>query len=123
VDLTIGGKTLLLKVGREFRLFVLSASRKVDSEAIRGHFHARKTRFAMVEELKEMTDLEPGGVPPIGQPALPFDLYVDTSILANEIIVFRAGSPTDSIFLSVLDYLKVAEPTVLRFSQPGFRSN
>jgi prolyl-tRNA editing enzyme YbaK/EbsC (Cys-tRNA(Pro) deacylase) len=42
---------------------------------------------------------------------------VDTSILANETIAFNAGSLTDSIFLSVADYLRVAGPTVFRFSR------
>ena len=101
VDLSTGGKALLLKVGGEFRLFVLSASQKVDSEAIRNHFHVRKTRFATADELREMTGLAPGAVPPFGKPVLPFDLYVDTSILANEVIAFNAGSLTDSISLSL----------------------
>jgi hypothetical protein len=48
---------------------------------------------------------------------------VDNSILANEIIAFNAGSLTDSIIISVLDYLALARPTVLRFSQPGFQSD
>jgi prolyl-tRNA editing enzyme YbaK/EbsC (Cys-tRNA(Pro) deacylase) len=123
VDLSTGGKALLLKVGGEFRLFVLSASQKIDSEAIRNHFHVRKTRFATVDELREMTGLAPGAVPPFGKPVLPLDLYLDTSILANEVIAFNAGSLTDSIFLSVVDYLNVAGPTVFPFSQLGSRSD
>ncbi len=123
VDLSTGAKALLLKVGQEFRLFVLSASQKVDSGAIRNHFHVKKTRFATADELREMTGLVPGAVPPFGKPVLPFDLYVDTSILTNEMIAFNAGSLTDSIFLSVVDYLRVGGPTVFPFSKPGFRSS
>ena len=71
-ELRIGGKALLIKVDADFRLFVLSADRKLDSAAIRGYFHAKKTRFASPEELLQMTGLVPGSVPPFGAPILPF---------------------------------------------------
>ncbi len=117
-DIRIGGKALLMKVGGEFKLFVLSAALRADSQAIRKHFEIRKTRFASADELKELTGLVPGSVPPLGRPILPFDLYVDDSITENGRIAFNAGSLTNSIFLSVTDYLKVTQPTVFRFSSP-----
>ena len=116
-DLRIGGKALLIKVDDEFRLFVLSASLRVDSQAIRARLKARRTRFATPQELAERTGLVPGAVPPFGPPILPFPLYVDLSITDNDRIAFNAGSLTDSIFLSVDDYLRVAEPEVFPFSQ------
>src|SRR5689334_7271585 len=67
-DLLVGGKALLVKVDDTFRLFVLSADRKLDSAAIKQHFGAKKTRFATREELLELTGLEPGLVPPFGEP-------------------------------------------------------
>jgi len=115
-DIRIGGKALLMKVGGEFKLFVLSATLRVDSQAIRKHFETRKTRFASANGLKDLTGLVPGSVPPFGRPILPFDLYVDESITRNERIAFNAGSLTDSIFLSVPDYLQIAKPTVFQFS-------
>src|ERR1019366_10692206 len=74
-ELRIGGKALLIKVDADFRLFVLSADRKLDSAAIRTHFQAKKTRFASPEELLRLTGLVPGSVPPFGAPILPFPLY------------------------------------------------
>src|ERR1700704_5389917 len=91
-ELRVGGKALLIKVDAEFRLFVLSAERKLDSTAIRTHFGAKKTRFASPEELLELTGLVPGCVPPFGPPVLPFPLYVDPSVLENDRIAFNAGS-------------------------------
>ena len=116
-DLRIGGKALLIKVDDEFRLFVLSASLRVDSQAIRAHWNARKTRFATAEELAELTGLVPGAVPPFGRPILPFDVYVDPSITDNDRIAFNAGSLTDSIFLRVEDYLRLVQPEVFRFGR------
>lgn len=63
-----------------------------------------------------MTNLVPGSVPPFGSPILPFDLFVDNSIVQNEKIAFNAGSLTDSIIMEVKDYLVVALPNVFDFS-------
>jgi prolyl-tRNA editing enzyme YbaK/EbsC (Cys-tRNA(Pro) deacylase) len=115
-DLRVGGKALLIKVDEDFRLFVLSADRKLDSSAIKKRFSARKTRFATAEELAGMTGLIPGSVPPFGAPILPFPLYVDPSVFTNEQIAFNAGSLTDSIVMQVSDYRRLAAPEVFEFA-------
>src|ERR1017187_3270787 len=112
----VGGKALLIKVDDTFRLFVLSADRKLDSAAIRQYFGAKKTRFATPEELMELTGLAPGSVPPFGEPILPFRLYVDQSVFENDRIAFNAGSLTDSIVMPVEDYRRLANPVSFRFS-------
>ena len=38
IDLSLGGKALVIKVDDEFKLFVLSASRQLDSKAIKSNF-------------------------------------------------------------------------------------
>jgi Ala-tRNA(Pro) deacylase len=115
-ELRTGGKALLLKTDDIFRLFVLPADRKLDSAAVRRHLGVKKTRFATADELKERTGLVPGSVPPFGPPVLPFELFVDEAIRANERIAFNAGSLTDSIVLATADYLGVAKPAVFAFS-------
>jgi Ala-tRNA(Pro) deacylase len=115
-ELRVGGKALLIKVDDTFRLFVLSADRKLDSAAIKAYFGARKTRFATPEELKEMTGLVPGSVPPFGEPLAPFPLYADHSVFENERIAFNAASLTDSIIMPSGEYRRLAKPEVFRFS-------
>lgn len=115
-DLAIGGKAILMKIGQDYKLFVLSAAKKIDSQKIKDRFGEKKLRFATPEELMELTGLEPGAVPPFGKPIIPFDLYVDVSITANEKIAFNAGSLTDSIIMSRKDYLKVASAEVFEFA-------
>ena len=115
-DIRIGGKALLVKTGEVFRLFVLSAALRFDSSAVKQRFGVRKVRFATADELRELTGLVPGSVPPFGRPILPFDLFVDESILAQERIAFNAGSLTDSVIMSVADYLRVAGPEVFGFA-------
>jgi prolyl-tRNA editing enzyme YbaK/EbsC (Cys-tRNA(Pro) deacylase) len=116
-ELRVGGKALLIKAGDEFRLFVLSAAKKLDSGAVKARFSAKKMRFATADELREMTGLAPGSVPPFGAPILPFPLFVDPSIFENERIAFNAGSLTDSIILSTADYRRAANPEVFTFAE------
>jgi Ala-tRNA(Pro) deacylase len=115
-DLAIGGKAILMKVGDVYKLFVLSAAKKIDSQKIKEHFGEKKLRFATPEELKDLTSLVPGAVPPFGKPITAFDLYVDVSVTANEKIAFNAGSLTDSIIMSCRDYLTVASPEEFEFA-------
>jgi Ala-tRNA(Pro) deacylase len=116
-ELRVGGKALLIKVDDVYRLFVLSADRKLDSAAVKQRFGARKTRFATPEELAELTGLVPGAVPPFGSPLLPFPLYVDPSVFANERIAFNAGSLTDSIVMAASDYRRVAAGEEFKFAE------
>jgi prolyl-tRNA editing enzyme YbaK/EbsC (Cys-tRNA(Pro) deacylase) len=118
-DVRIGGKALFVKIGDDFRLFVLSAALKLDSSAIKVRFGVKKIRFATSQELSDLTGLVPGSVPPFGRPILPFDLYVDESILNNKRIAFNAGSLTDSIIMQTADYLRIASATVFSFSTSG----
>ena len=114
--LEIGGKALLMKVDKTYALFVISAACRVDSGAIRRELGVRKLRFATADELAERTGLVSGDVPPFGEPILPFPLYADESVFANERIAFNAGSLTDSIIMSVADWAAVAKPQRIRFS-------
>lgn len=115
--LEVGGKALLLKAEQDYRLFVLSAARRLDSAAVKRHFGVRRLRFATPEELLERTGLVPGSVPPFGEPVLPFPLYVDDSVFANDRIAFNAGSLTRSIVLGIEDYRGLVRPEVFPFSQ------
>jgi Ala-tRNA(Pro) deacylase len=116
-DVRFGGKALLMKTDQTFRLFVLSATLKIDSAAIKRHFQVKKLRFASADELRDLTGLVPGAVPPFGAPILPFELFADPSVFENDRIAFNAGSLTDSIILSTEDYRRTAKPAVFRFAQ------
>jgi prolyl-tRNA editing enzyme YbaK/EbsC (Cys-tRNA(Pro) deacylase) len=117
--LHVGGKAILMKTDATFRLLVLPADRRLDSAAVKTYLGVKKTRFATPEELLQLTGLVPGSVPPFGRPVLPFELYVDEALRANDRIAFNAGSLTDSIILAMDDYLAVAKPVVFAFSAPG----
>jgi Ala-tRNA(Pro) deacylase len=114
--LEIGGKALLLKLDQQLALFVMSASKKLDSQAACRLLGARKSRFVTREELLELTGLVPGSVPPFGEPILPFKLFADESITAQPRIAFNAGLLTYSVVLATSDWLRLANPHVARFT-------
>jgi len=116
--LSVGAKALLLRTDDVFRLFVLPADRKLDSNAIRRHLGVRRTRFASVEELEQLVGLVPGAVPPFGEPVLPFELYADESVgMEYGKVAFNAGSLTDSIIMSTSDWVAIARPVRFRFAK------
>ena len=115
-DLSVGGKALVMKVGNDFKIFVLSASKKIDSNAIKKQFNVKKLRFVNSDELKELTGLTSGAVPPFGRPIINLDLYVDRSIQKNQKIAFNAASLTNSIIMMTADYLKIAGAEYFDFS-------
>ena len=51
-----------------------------------------------------------GALPPFGRDILPYDLYLDDSILENQYIAFNAAFLTQSFIFKVSDYLKVVTP-------------
>ena len=105
------------RINKRFALFVISAARQIDSKKIRAFLGVKKVRFATPDELMELTGLVPGSVPPFGHPILDLDLYVDTSIQANDRVAFNAGSLTDSITMAAEAYLTLAEATLFDFAR------
>jgi len=114
----IGGKTLMFKDKHGvYHLFVLSAALEADSNKIRKILKSQKLRFATDDELKELAGVEKGALPPFGRDILPFDLYVDASILENDRIAFNPGVTTLSFIMGVTDWFRIVGPTVCSFAR------
>ena len=116
-DIKVGGKALVLKIDDNFKILVLSAAKKLDSNLVKKYFNSKKVRFADQDELMNLTGLVPGSVPPFGNPIINLELYVDDSILENDKIAFNAGSLTDSIVMKADDYIKISKPIIFNFSK------
>ena len=117
-ELKIGGKAILMKIDKTEYLFVLSASKKLNTKKIKEHLKAKKTRFSTSDELKELCGLVPGSVPPFGFPILPVKLYFDRTFMDTcDKIAFNAGRLTHSIVLDLNDYIEVAQPEIFEFAE------
>ncbi|MGD9721358.1 MAG: YbaK/EbsC family protein [Pirellulales bacterium] len=116
--LRVGAKALVVKADDRFRLCVLPADRKLDSQALKRHLGVKKLRFADAAELLALTGLVPGSVPPFGEPILRLELVADPAVCDNEKVAFNAGSLTDSIIMSAADYRRVAAAEWVAISVP-----
>ena len=114
--LEIGAKALVIKTDAQYRLFVLPADRRVDSQAIKRLLGVKKMRFADAAELLALTGLVPGSVPPFGPPVLELPLVADPALLANAKVAFNAGSLTTSIIMASADYERVCAAQWLEFA-------
>ena len=114
VDLKQGAKAMLLRSEGKFYMFVLSGVDKIDFKKVRTILESKSVSFASSEEVKEITNCVPGGVPPFGN-LFNVIVYVDKNLLKNERIDFIAGKQTVSMEMSSKDYLKVVKPKVEDF--------
>lgn len=117
----LGGKSLVLRVYTEprYRVFVVSGARRIDNRALRHALGIDRVRFASRDELKTLTGLAPGCVPPFGRPIFDMPLYVDQHTADNVRIAFSPGAHDVSFVMRVSDYLQVADPDrIFPFSQP-----
>lgn len=97
VDLESVVKTLLFINPKGEKLFViLQGNKKVDLKRIDGF---SKAKLATPEQLKEILDAVPGGVPPIGVPA-EISKLIDTGVMDQHLVIGSAGSPFSGIKLS-----------------------
>lgn len=115
-DIRIGGKSILFKDKRDFRIFTLPANKEVCNKSVRKILKSQKLRFASNQELMEHAKVEKGALPPFGRPLYPFDHYIDQTLLENEYIAFNAGKLTLSVILNMEDYLKIVNPTIVNFA-------
>jgi Ala-tRNA(Pro) deacylase len=111
VALSTGAKALICKVDARFVMFVIPADRKLDSKRVRQDLGIRALRFATPEELRELTGLAPGAVPPFGS-LFGLPTHCDERLAENERINFNAGDHTISVSLRCTDYLQVEKPTL-----------
>ncbi|MCB9676115.1 MAG: hypothetical protein H6737_13425 [Alphaproteobacteria bacterium] len=117
--LAIGGKSLVLKVGKAgFALFVASGARRTSNRLVRHGLGIQRLRFATRDELFELTGLEPGCVPPFGRPLFDLPLYVDDATLTQPRIAFSLGVHHRSVVMRTDDWARIARPDrVFRFAE------
>jgi len=111
-----GAKALVMYADDNPVLLVLSATLKVDNGLFKKTTGSKDLRMATPEEVKKLTGIEVGAVPPFGN-LMNLKTYFDTSISENEMSSFNAGSHTQSLRLKSKDLIDLVKPEVLLFSK------
>lgn len=114
-ELQQGAKALVLKTKDGFVMAVISGSKRIDMKKLKKIVGSKKLELADPKNVKEITECNIGSVPPFGN-LFQLNVYVDKSLLENEIIAFNAGSHTKSIKMKAADYVDIVKPVVEEFS-------
>lgn len=111
-----GAKALVFAADDATVLAVVPAHKRVGTRAFKRAFGIKNLRMVNPDELRELTGLPVGAVPPFGG-VLNLPTYVDRGLLANERISFNAGSRSVSIIMACQDYIDVEKPTFGDFGE------
>src|SRR3954449_6596214 len=114
-ELQSGAKAMLVKGRTGFVLAVLAADRRVDWKLLAPLAGGKGARFADDDELREVTGLTKGAVPPFGRLFGLRTIY-DESLLDVETVNFNAGTHTDSIAMPRDDMVRVGGGELAAFS-------
>ena len=111
-------KVVVVHSEEGYAMAVLPADRIVDLDELRAAFGSRHLRLATERELEELfPECELGAMPPFGSGTL-FDMpvWVDGLLMAEEYIVFNAGTHRDVVRMSTEDWESLVKPSVLAFA-------
>ena len=104
-------KVVMVKSGEQQVMAVLSADHQIDLEKA-SKAMGKAVSLDTENEFKSLfPDCALGAMPPFGN-LYGVPTYVDKSLAQEDYIVFEAGTHTDAIKLSYLDYEKIVKPQV-----------
>lgn len=109
-----GAKALVMMGDKKPLMIVLPADMRADTKKLKVNLKIRDLRMATKEEVKELTNVEVGAVPPFGH-IFNIPLYIDELLFENQTIIFNAGLHTKSIEMGAADYKKISGGTIGRF--------
>ena len=108
-------KPVIVKADNKYYMCVLPACCKIDLDNLKKQLGAKKLELA---DEKEMTKLFPdcslGAEPPFGN-LYDMTTVMDKMLEPDDEIVFQAGTHEQAVRLSMADYRKLVNPSILTF--------
>ena len=121
IEQSVKSMTLQVRLTRKENIYVLAnvpGDCRVDFDGVKSHFNADSVAFAAREKAEALTGCVIGAIPPFSfndqLPAL-----VDPFVLDNEEIVFNAGRLDRSIMMRLADYIRIAQPQIVKCALRG----
>ncbi len=111
-----GAKALILVGDKNPLMAVLSCANKLSFRKVKYYMNVKDLRMATKDEVKEISSVEIGAVPPWGS-LVNLKTYVDKQLIVNEEIVYNAGDHCISIVMNTSDYLDLEKPIVGDFCE------
>jgi Ala-tRNA(Pro) deacylase len=108
-------KTVLVKAGDLFILFVLPAIHYVDLEKLKNHLKVNDIEIAKEEEIAKLfPEYEVGAAPPFGH-LYGLKVFADKIMEEDDEIVFNAGTHTNMIRMKLADFKRLVNPIFVDF--------
>ncbi len=115
-------KTVIVRIDGSLAMALLPASLHIDLSQLRSAANAKNVELASEEEFKErFPDCETGAMPPFGN-LYDMALFADESLARDKEIAFNAGSHRELVRLGWQDFVRLAEPKIVRFAVGSMRS-
>ncbi|MDP3093764.1 MAG: YbaK/EbsC family protein [bacterium] len=109
-----GAKAIIFKADDKPVLIVVPGDRRVDTKIFKKLYYIKDLRLLTADEVKELTGLEIGAIPPFGS-AINLKIYCDQAVFENEEIVFNAGAHTKSVKMKSKDFEILEKPAIGHF--------
>ena len=110
-------KVVMARSGSEFAMLVLPAPYRVDLERARGALAKPKLELATEQDFAALfPQCQPGAMPPFGN-LYDIPVWVDQGLLADEKIVFNAGTHTDTVRMRYADFERLVQPRVAKLAE------
>jgi Ala-tRNA(Pro) deacylase len=110
-------KTVIVKIDGRLAMAVLPASEKLDLARLKQETGAKQVHLAPESEFNRLFPAcEPGAMPPFGN-LYGLEVYVATSLAADDQIAFNAGSHAELVSMAYKDFDRLVQPLVATFSE------
>lgn len=107
-------KTVIIKVDDKMAMIVVPSNMKLDFHQLKKQLGTEKVELASEYEFADkFPGCELGAMPPFGN-LYEMDVYMIDGLAGHEYIAFNAGSHSEVIKLAYQDFLKLAQPKVLK---------
>jgi len=109
-------KTVMIMIGDTMAMAILPATFYVDFNLLREMTGVSDVRLASEQEFKYMfPDCETGAMPPFGN-LYNMDVYAAKVLTEDDMIAFNAGTHSEIIQMTYLDFARLVHPKVVKFA-------
>ncbi len=106
-------KVVMVRLDGDMAMVVVPSTKKVDVALLREVTGAAEVDIATEKQFRDLfPDCEAGAMPPFGN-LYNMETYVSADLTENEEIVFNAGSHTELVKMSYVDFERLVNPRVL----------
>ena len=121
IEQSIKSMTLQVRLNRKENIYCLAnvpGDCRIDFDGVKKYFNADSVAFASREKAQALTGCVIGAIPPFSFNEQ-LQVLADPLIQQNEEVVFNAGRLDRSIFMKLVDYIRIAKPALVKIALRG----